>query len=190
MDSIVEFLIELDKLKSVYRKSYLTDLTRNESSAEHSWHLALALLVMGEEVSSDFDLEHALKIALVHDICEIGAGDVSVYSEERESIKQGERSYVESLVTEEVPFSREINELWEEYEAQETVESRCVRVLDRFLPFIINLHSEGKTWQDQKVSKNDVIAINREIETEAPDIFAWMRSRIDEAVEKGWLISS
>ncbi|MFV1949328.1 MAG: HD family hydrolase [Anaerolineales bacterium] len=182
--------MELEKLKSVYRKSFLIDLTRQENSAEHSWHLALALLIMAERIQAEFDLNKALRMALVHDICEIGAGDISVYSSARNSKQQQEREYIDSLVTDEVPFSKDIKQLWEEYEAQQTVESRCVKVLDRFLPFIINIHTEGKTWLDQNISKSQVIEINQIIKTEAPEIFDWMTTYIEDAVEKGWLRNS
>ncbi len=190
MDSDVKFLLELEKLKSVYRKSYIIDKTRQENSAEHSWHLAMAVLIMGERIQPELDINHALKMTLVHDICEIGASDVSVYSDARDSITQQERAYINDLVTNEVPFSIEIKELWEEYEAQETVESRCVKVLDRFLPFIINFHTHGKTWRDQNISNTQVIEINQIIKSEAPEMFDWMQPYIDEAVENGWLLNS
>ncbi len=190
MDSVVNFLMKLEKLKSVYRKSYVTDLTRQENSAEHSWHLAMALLILGKDIQADLDINHALKMALVHDVCEIDTGDISVYSPERDSITKQERRYIEDLVTDEVPYSIEIKELWEEYEAQETVESRCVKVLDRLLPFIINIHTDGKTWQEQNISKSQVIEINQIIKSEASEIFDWMQPYIEKAVENGWLQDS
>ena len=83
MDNLYAFFVEMDKLKSVYRRSYLTDFSRNENSAEHSWHLALAILTMKEEFSLEIDINRTVKMALVHDICEIGAGDISIYDPDR-----------------------------------------------------------------------------------------------------------
>ena len=76
VENIYRFLMELDKLKGVSRESYIFDLSRNENPAEHSWHLALDILTLREELNIDIDICKAIKMALVHDICEIGAGDV------------------------------------------------------------------------------------------------------------------
>ena len=73
---IYEFIIELDRLKGVYRKSFLSDGSRNENSAEHSWHLAVTVMMLHEEIEEEIDLLKTLKMALIHDICEIGAGDI------------------------------------------------------------------------------------------------------------------
>ena len=111
MDSVVSFLVELDKLKSVYRMSYLGDLSRKESVAEHSWHLALAILSIGKMISPEIDLFHALKLALVHDVPEIGAGDRSVYDPDRDQQIDLERNYLDNILTDEIVLCQEIKSL-------------------------------------------------------------------------------
>lgn len=188
MESLYQFFIELDKLKSVYRRSYLTDFSRNENSAEHSWHLLVAILTLDQELNLDIDLLKTLKIALVHDICEIGAGDVSVFAADRSQKTQKERVYIQQLTKTQLGFASDIQVLWEEYEAQETLESRWVKVVDRLLPFMMNLATNGKAWIEQSVSRSDLLAINQTTKREAPEIYAWMLIKIEEATTKGWLI--
>lgn len=187
MENFFEFMLELDKLKTVYRQSYLTDFSRNENSAEHSWHLAIAILTLKEELNINIDFFRAVKMALVHDICEIGAGDISVYDPDRSKKEVEERAYLAELSKSPIKFTAEIKELWEEYEAQQTKESRWVKVVDRLLPLMINLATDGKSWKKMEVSRDQVVNINKIIKEEAPQIYDWLITKIDEAVEKGWL---
>ena len=187
MQNIKNILMEVDQLKSVYRRSYLADSSRKENAAEHSWHLGVALLALKEFIPSDINLDHAIRIALVHDICEIGAGDISIYSQDRVKKSEEENKYISELVSEQKGFALEIEQLWLEYEDQETPESHWVKVADRLLPFLLNLATEGKTWREQSIGKNQVLEINQVIAKEAPLIFQWMIKEIDRAVELGWL---
>ncbi len=188
MDNLYAFFVEMDKLKSVYRRSYLTDFSRNENSAEHSWHLALAILTMKEEFSLEIDINRTVKMALVHDICEIGAGDISIYDPDRSMKEEQERAYLRTLSKMPVIFSSEISSLWEEYEAQQTAESRWVKIVDRLLPFMLNMSTEGKAWREQGIKRSQVKEVNQVMATEAPDIYRWLLAQIDAAVENGWLI--
>lgn len=190
MENIYNFLIELDKLKSVARRAYISDLLRNENSAEHSWHLALALLTLKDELNLEIDINKTIKMALVHDICEIGAGDISIYDPDRSKKETDEREYITQLSKRSIKFASEIRELWEEYEEQSTKESRWVKVVDRLLPFMMNLNTGGQAWREQNVRKSQIIQINKIVATEAPEVYEWMLTRIEEAVELGWLINS
>lgn len=188
VETLFGFLIELDKLKSVYRRAYLTDRSRNENSAEHSWHLALALLTLEDELHLEIDLFKAIKIALVHDICEIGAGDISVFDPKRLEVAVKERQYIEQLAALPVAFAEEISLLWEEYEAQQSPESLWVKVVDRLLPFMLNLSNGGKTWRELNASKKQVLEINQVVAQQAPEVYQWMLEKVDIAVSQGWLL--
>jgi putative hydrolase of HD superfamily len=187
MDHIADFLLELDKLKNIIRKTYTCGHERHENSAEHSWHLAMAVLAFGQELMPDLDLLRAIKIALVHDIGEIGAGDISIYSPSNESQTEIEKQYLEGLVSGDISFTKELLSLWREYQVQETDESKLVKVFDRFLPFISNLHTGGKSWSDQKITADQVRKINQVIRSEAPDLYSWMEEQIKKAVSSGIL---
>jgi len=190
MDNIFSFLMEMDRLKSVYRRAYIHDLSRNENSAEHSWHLAIAVLALKDKFGGGVDIYRTIKMALVHDICEIGAGDKSIYDVERAGQEEKERIYIESLKGNSVEITNEIVELWEEYEAQSTMESQWVKVVDRLLPFMMNLNTQGRTWKEQGVSRSQVLAVNKVISVMAPEIYIWVEGKVDYAVQKGWLVNS
>jgi len=185
--NIVDFLTELEKLKLVSRKSYVSDFSRRENSAEHSWHLAIGLLTVTRELDLDIDLLKTLRLALVHDISEIDDGDVSVFSPLHSEKEALERRCMERLAGYPALFGAEMSELWNEYEAQQTLESRWVKVLDRCMPFIVNLATEGRAWKEQGVTRSQVLAINEITRQQAPELYAWMRTEIDACVERGWL---
>ncbi len=187
MDAVASFLAEAEKLKRVERTAYVSGQARHENSAEHSWHLALALLTLAREGGLGIDLPRAVAMALVHDLCEIDAGDVSIYDPGRADRAEAERACVARLAALGATFGREVQALWNEYEAQETRESHWVRVLDRFLPFLVNLATEGRAWRDRNISRSQVLAINEVVRVQTPELFAWMRPRIDACVAKGWL---
>ncbi len=187
MDAIYEFLAEVEKLKGVERQSWTSTLTRRENSAEHSWHLAIGLLTVARELKLELDLAKALRMALVHDLCEIDAGDVSVYAPERAQVADAERAAMDRLATYGVAFAAEARDLWLEYEAQQTLESRWVRVLDRLMPFVVNLATGGKSWIERGISRSQVLAINAPIAQQAPELYGWVAAKIDECVARGWL---
>ena len=187
MHDIQNLLMELDRLKSVYRRAYLSDHSRNENAAEHSWHMAIALLALKGVIPPEVNIDHAVRLALVHDICEIGVGDVSVYSPNRMRKAMAEREYMSKFALEHKGFGLEVEKLWQEYEEQESPESRWVKIVDRLLPFLMNLATEGKTWQEQAIRKSQVIEINKVVADEAPIIYQWMEGEMEKAVELGWL---
>ena len=190
LDNIFAFLADIERLKLVHRRAYLSDLSRHENSAEHSWHMAIALLTVAGELNLAIDLPKALKMALVHDICEIDAGDISVFDPRRGEKTAVEQAGMDRIATYDVAFAVEARELWMEYEAQESLESRWVKVFDRLMPFITNLITQGQTWRDLGISRSQVLRVNETVRTQAPEIYAWMLRRIEGAVTQGWLLDA
>ena len=149
-DALCAFLIDTERLKLVQRSAWVSDRSRHENSAEHSWHLTLGLLAIARELRLSFDLEKAVRMALIHDVCEIDAGDASVYDVEARAAKaQAERDCIARLAAGGLAIGPEIEALWLEYEAQQSIESRWVRVLDRLMPFVVNLSNGGQAWKDR-----------------------------------------
>ena len=187
LSTVAAFLIDAERLKLVERRAYVSNLSRRENSAEHSWHLALGLITLARELDLDIDLPRALTMALVHDLCEIDAGDTPAYGPARPDQHEAERRCIERLAGYGLKFCAELRELWLEYEAQETRESRWVKVLDRVMPFVVNLACEGRNWRDQSISRSQVLKINEPVRLHAPEIFEWIAGRVEECVRKGWL---
>jgi putative hydrolase of HD superfamily len=187
LSTIAAFLIDAERLKLVERKAYVSDLSRRENAAEHSWHLALGLLTLARELDLDINLPKALTMAIIHDLCEIDAGDTPAYGAVRVDQHDAERKCVERLAEYRLRFGTELRALWLEYEAQETRESRWVKVLDRVMPFVVNLATEGQNWLDQSISRSQVLRVSEPVRQHAPEIFDWMVERADDCVRKGWL---
>lgn len=190
LESTLKFLLEMDKLKTVERHVYIQQGQRRENSAEHSWHIALAIWLLKDFAGHDFNLGHALKLALIHDICEIDTGDISAFSDERQEKLANEKRCMERhdrVLPEE---NTELMALWTEYVTNSSIESQWVKVADRLLPFLLNMASEGKAWKKQQVRKSQVLAINQVSKELFPELHHWVLQQIDIATEKAWLIDA
>jgi putative hydrolases of HD superfamily len=185
---LVAFLTDAERLKLVKRKAYISDMSRRENSAEHSWHLTLGLLVVAQQLDLKIDLHKALVMALIHDVCEIDAGDTPAFGPQRPDQHEAELRCIERLAGYDLKFAPSIRELWLEYEAQESVESRWVKVMDRVMPFIVNLATQGVNWKEQSVSRSQVLRVSEPVREHAPEIYQWMLGRLQECVKAGWLI--
>ncbi len=188
IDDITHFLLELDALKRVNRRSYVTQTTRRENSAEHSWHLAMACWSIAELFELDVNHEKLLKMALVHDLGEIDAGDTFLFASSRSAAHIEERAGINRLQAEQGNGIANLTEIWEEQETGSSKETQLLRVVDRVLPFLLNLNTEGKTWAESEVKRSQVAAALAFIEDSFPTIHDWLTKNIDYATEQGWLI--
>jgi putative hydrolases of HD superfamily len=184
---ISEFLLQFDELKSVNRRTYINGGERVENSAEHSWHLAMACWAFAEQFQDDFDVLKLIKLALVHDLGEIDAGDTFLYSTNRSNAHAEERKCVEKIASHPGNPIGDLLVLWEEQELGESKEAKLLKVIDRLLPFLHNITSEGRAWRDNGIQKSQVLKMHQFIEQEQPDIYTWFISKVEYAVEQGWL---
>ncbi len=154
----LRFLVEIDRLKGVLRRTYLVGADRLENSAEHSWHLALACMVLAEHADEPMDLLRALKMVLVHDLVEIDAGDTYAYDPaahvDKAEREQRAARRIFGLLPEEQ--GREFHALWQEFEARETPEARFANALDRLIPLLHSVHTGGRSWHQGRVVRSQV----------------------------------
>lgn len=190
ISAISDFLLQLDALKSVNRRTYINGGERVENSAEHSWHLAMACWAFAELLHDDYDVSRLIKLALLHDLGEIGAGDTFLYSNNRDHAHVKERETVKQIASHTGNPIEDIVELWDEQEAGESKESKLLKVIDRLLPFLHNITSEGRAWRDNGIHKNQVLKMHQFIENESPEIYEWFIAKLEYAVEQGWLNAS
>ena len=186
----IEFILEVDKLKNVLRKTILMDRSRRENSAEHSWHIALTVLILSEYAKdSDIDLFRVMKILLVHDLIEIDAGDTYCYDDQgRKDQAQREKNAADRIFNL-LPADQAttLRELWDEFEERETPESRFANALDRLQPFLHNYFTEGQTWQENNIKRAQVKSRMRPVDDGAPVLWDYVSSLIDDGVKKGFL---
>jgi putative hydrolase of HD superfamily len=189
LEQQLAFLLELDKAKNVFRQSYLTDGSRKENDAEHMWHLAMFVIVLAEHAGEPIDVAKVLKMVLIHDIVEIDAGDAFVYDESARANKQLlELAAAERLYGLLPPDQgAELRALWDEFEAKETPEARFASAVDRLQPLLLNVTTEGRSWQEHGVTSDRVLALNARIELGSPALWAHVRVVLHEAVRSGYL---
>lgn len=190
LNEITQYLLELDALKLVNRRTYIDGGLRVENSAEHSWHLAMACWTISRSFKLGVSEEKLLKLALIHDLGEIDAGDTFLYAPDRSTAHNAEREGVQRLEAHKGNAIDDLSKLWEEQETGHSLETKLLKVVDRLLPFLHNINSEGKTWQESSVKKSQVANAHAFIANDFPKIHAWMTGQLNLAVAEGWLIDA
>ncbi|ODN65861.1 HD domain-containing protein [Methylophaga muralis] len=190
LNSITDFFLELDALKHVERRSFITGGKRRENSAEHSWHLAMACWSIAEHFNLQLNIETLLKLALVHDLGEIDAGDTFLYATDRSAAHHAERSCLQRLSDHPGNSINDLTDLWEEQELGGSREAMLLKVVDRILPFLLNINNDGKPWKEHSVRKSQVAGAHGFIAELFPEIHQWITHNIEQAVAKGWLVDS
>ena len=183
------FLSEIDRLKGVLRQVLIQDSSRQENTAEHSWHLAMAVLVMHSHVELPINLEKAMKMALLHDLVEIDAGDTFAYDKIGAVDKQARELEAIQRLSSLLPsdLGTEFKNIWLEFEEKKSNESRFVSAMDRALPIIANYQTQGHAWKKHGIKKYQVIERNKEIQNLCPHFWAHLLELLDDAESKGWL---
>jgi len=191
IDRQMNFIIEIDKLKSVFRQSLIADGSRHENDAEHSWHLCMLAITLEEYAEEGTDILKCIKMALIHDIVEIYAGDTYLYDEEKNrdkaerELKSAEKIYGLLDHNQKNTFM----ELWLEFDEGKTKEAVFANILDRVQPIMLNYLTDGKMWIKNGIRKEQVIDKARRVFKSAhPDISEYMMRIIDESVDKGYLL--
>ena len=190
LDRQVGFVLEADRLKTVLRQSTLTDRSRRENSAEHSWHLALMALVLAEHAPPGTDLGKVMAMLVLHDLVEIDAGDLFVYVAQPQQARHAaaERAAADRLFPIlPPPQAASLRALWDEFEERATAEAKFARALDRLQPMLINMVTEGGTWAAHDVTADQVLARVALIEDGSPSLGAYARDMIDSALDRGIL---
>ncbi|HFD3975460.1 TPA: HD domain-containing protein [Vibrio parahaemolyticus] len=192
LEKQLALLIELDKLKSVLRRTRVKSAEgRLENSGEHSWHVALMAVLMEEHANAPVDICRVMKMLLIHDIVEIDAGDTFVYDtaatkeQAEKEIKAAERLFG-MLPTDQ---GQELLALWQEFEAAQSDDAKYAKALDRLIPMLLNYHNNGQSWKENSVTREQALTINKRIEFGSVTLWDKAKELIEEATEKGWLKS-
>ena len=183
------FIAEVDKLKNIFRRTILTDSSRRENDAEHSWHLALMAIVLEEYAAEPVNLGRVLAMVTVHDLIEIYAGDTFAFDAAANQDKaQREEAAAKKLFGMlDKEQGQELRQLWEEFDAMNTADSRFAASLDRIQPFMHNVLTEGHTWKLGTVTKEQVYRRMAPVKTGTPALWPWLESQVAAAIEKGWI---
>jgi putative hydrolase of HD superfamily len=185
----LRFVLEADALKTVLRRNSLTDGSRRENTAEHSWHLALMALVLMEHADEPVDRLRVLAMLVLHDLVEIDAGDTFLYDVEGRAAKQEAEARAAQRLFGLLPGEQgsELQDLWLEYEVGESADARFARALDRLQPLMLNHASGGATWREHDVTADQVLAVNESIASGSAALWATARDLVADAVGRGCL---
>lgn len=189
LSSQISFIIELDKLKTIHRQTWLIDATRRENSAEHSWHIAMMALILQEHSKEPVDLQKVVKMLLIHDIVEIDAGDVLVYDTAGQQQKAEREQQAAARIFGLLPDDQTetIRQLWQEFEAGTTAEARFAAALDRLMPLLHNYLTEGRAWQQHGITAQQVLTRNAHIAEGSPQLWEYAKEIVQQSVQKGYL---
>jgi putative hydrolase of HD superfamily len=189
MQQIVDFILEIDKLKGVTRKIRPLGLDRYENSAEHSWQLALLAASLAHYAETPVQTDHVIKMLLVHDIGEIDTGDTIFYAEggwpERKAAELAAVRRIFGLLPD--AQGAAFLALWQEFEGAETPEARFAHAVDRAMPVLLNLANRGQSWRDNGISYERVIQrVGPPIQAGCPALWAYLETRLNEEWRNGW----
>ncbi|KJK46321.1 phosphohydrolase [Lentzea aerocolonigenes] len=186
------FLIEVDQLKTILRASPLAAADRRENDAEHSWHLALMVMVLAEYADEPIDVGHTIKLVVVHDLVEIYAGDTPIYDTKLGESQQEREEAAADRLFGILPddSGRQLRALWDEFEARQTPEARFAKAIDRFQPLLLNWMAKGGTWRTPGVTANDVRSRKAAIGEGSAALYDAAMQLIDEGERRGWARTS
>lgn len=184
--SQLAFLMELDRLKSVLRMTALGDGGRRENSAEHSWHLAVMAPLLAEHAAEEVDVLRVVKMALLHDVVEIDAGDTFCFDPEAHADKEERERAAAERIFGLLPGDQaaELRALWDEFEARQTPDARYANALDRLCGILQNHLNDGGTWIEHGVSREAILERQDPIREAIPELWPWVVRVMDEALEE------
>lgn len=185
----IAFIVEIDKLKEILRRTYVLSGARLENSAEHSWQLAVMAILLAEHANQPVDICHVVKMTLVHDLVEIDAGDTYCYDQAAELDKAEREERAADRIFGLLPpdQAKEVRGLWDEFEERKTPNARFAAALDRLMPMLLNYHTHGRSWKEHAIKSSQARERNSYIVDGSADLWDIAQELIEDAVAKGYL---
>lgn len=187
LEQQIQFLVEIDKVKNIFRQTYLANGNRKENDAEHSWQIALMAFLLKEHVEEPVDVMKVIIMVLIHDLVEIDAGDTYAYDASGADDKREREEKAADRIFGLLPKDQGIyfRELWEEFEAYETANAKYARLLDNFQPVLLNDASGGKSWAEHGVKKSQIYKRNEKVEATSKSVWDMMRKIVQKNITLG-----
>ncbi|MBE6892202.1 MAG: HD domain-containing protein [Ruminococcaceae bacterium] len=189
LNKIIAFILETDKLKNIYRQTYVTGEDRTENDAEHSFHLALMTSMMAQYSNEPIDILKTMKMVLVHDVVEIDAGDTYCYDAEAAKSKEEREVAAANRLFGILPedIGSEFRSLWDEFERRDTPESKFAAVMDRVQPLLLNVATNGRAWKEHGIYIDQVRQRIAPVKEGSVVLWEYLNGLIEGACEKGYL---
>lgn len=183
------FIRETDAMKGILRANMMLDGSRNEDDAQHSWHIALMALVLADYAKQGVDIDHAVRMLLVHDLVEIDAGDTYAYDEVGYADKAEREQKAAQRIFGLLPQGQgaSLCALWEEFEACQTPSAQYAAAIDRLQPLWGNFWMDGTVWEENHITLKKVLARNEITKQALPEIWEAVEDMLMEAKRRGYL---
>lgn len=190
LEQQIAFIIEIDKVKNIFRQTLLADGNRKENDAEHSWHIAIMALLLKEYAEEEVDVLKVMTMVLIHDLVEIDAGDTYAYDTVGAATKREREVKAANRIFGILPADQGgyFRQLWDEFEAYETADAKYAHLLDNFQPLLLNDASGGISWREHEVKKSQIYKRNEHIQETSEEIWAKMKELVAENIAKGNVI--
>ncbi len=187
LEQQINFIMEVDKIKKITRQTYLSDGSRPENDAEHSFHLAMMCFLLKEYANEEIDVLHTMEMVLIHDVIEIDAGDTYAYdslgnqSKREREVKAAERIF--NLLPEDQ--ASYVRALWDEFEEGATPEARFANALDKIQPLLLNDASGGDTWKSHGINISQILKRNERTPKGSEALWEYCKPILEQNIEKG-----
>jgi putative hydrolase of HD superfamily len=183
----IKFIIEIDNLKKVQRQTWLMDASRQETVAEHSWHITLMAILLAEHSNvQQIDLLKVVKMLLIHDLVEINAGDTFLYDKisTRNQSEREQKAANQIFGLLPIEEKNAFKEIWEEFEANRTPEAQFARAIDAFQPVLQAFQNGGCSWKKHNVIKSQILETKRPLMKGSDMLWNYLVELLDQAVER------
>ncbi|MBE6020275.1 MAG: HD domain-containing protein [Clostridiales bacterium] len=183
----MEFALEIDKEKNIFRQTHLSGKGRRENDAEHAWHMAMMIYLLKEYANEEIDIAKAMMMALIHDVVEIDAGDTYAYDTEGLKLQKEKEAKAAERIFGLLPEDQrdEMTALFEEFEAHESPEARFVRVIDNLQPLMLNDANRGGDWIEHKVTKSQIYKRNEKTGSGSEKLWEYIQELIQRNIDRG-----
>lgn len=183
----LDFSLEIDKEKNIFRQTHLSGYGRNENDAEHAWHMAIMAYILREYANEPVDITKVLLMCLIHDVVEIDAGDTYAYDEESKKTQKAREDAAKERIFSLLPNEQkeELIALFDEFEECETAEARFARAMDNLQPLILNNSNEGGDWKAHGVTAEQVYERQRKTSLGSEKLFEVTDQILKENIDKG-----
>ena len=183
----LDFILEIDKEKNIFRQTHLSGHGRNENDAEHAWHMAIMAYLLQEYSNEKIDVARVMLMCLIHDVVEIDAGDTYAYDAEGLKTQKAREEAAKERLYSMLPEDQKADLVasFDEFEERKTPEAKFARALDNLQPLLLNHSNGGGDWKNHDVTAEQVYGRQSRTREGSEKLFEVTDQILKENIAKG-----